>query len=154
MRPKHWKEARAIFLVTMRNVSPYLEENDHEILAMGVNSCAYRFWTFRVMKYAFLAIEEMDNVFDSEENKKLLVTSFEPFTKDKTHSGMLFYQKLFTMHPEVLPYFGRTDMDYLAGHLFEAIELLSKVFTNFEAATPVLRRLGKIHDMAGIPVFT
>ena len=120
---------------------------------MGVNSCAYRFWTFHVMKYAFQAIKEMDNVFDSEENEKLLVKSFEPFTKDKVHSGMLFYQKLFDVHPEVLPYFGTTDIDYLAGHLFEAIELLSKVFTNFGAATPVLQRLGKIHDMARIPVF-
>lgn len=54
----------------------------------------------------------------------------------------------------MLPYFGSTDIDFLAGHLFEAVGLLSKVFTNFDKATPVLQCLGKIHDMAKIPVFT
>lgn len=101
MRPKHWKEARAIFLITMNHVNPYIEESDKELLSLGVDSCAYRFWTYRVMTKALLAIKEMDEIFDSKENGKLLAKSFEPFTNDKIHSGMLFYQKLFTMHPEV-----------------------------------------------------
>lgn len=154
MRPRHWKEARAIFLITMKHVNPYLEDNDLELLSMGRESCVYRFWTHRIMKGALLAIKQLDDVFDSEENMKILSKSFEPFSKDKVRSGMLFYEKLFDTHPAVIPYFGRTDMDFLAGHLFDAVELLSKVFNSFEKATPVLQQLGKIHDLAKIPVFT
>lgn len=138
----------------MKNVSPYLEDNDLELLSMGTESCAYRFWTHRVMKEALLAIKQLDEVFDSEENMEILSKSFEPLAQDKVRSGMLFYEKLFDTHPEVVQYFGRTDMDFLAGHLFDAVELLSKVLNSFEKATPVLQRLGKIHDLAKIPVFT
>ena len=154
MRPRHWKEARALFLLTMSRVNPYLEENDAELLAQGTNSCAYRFWTYHVMKPALLAIKEVDDLFESEENCQLLQESFQPLAADKVRSGVLFYRKLFRKCPEVLPYFGRTDMDFLAGHLFDAVELLVSVFNDFDKALPVLRHLGKIHDNKRIPVFT
>lgn len=131
-----------MFLVAIKNVNPYLEENDEELLALGADSCAYRFWTHRVMKPALLAIKAMDDIFESDESRTLLKESFEPLAADKVRSGILFYQELFKSHPEVMPYFGRTDMDFLAGHLFDAIELLINVVDDFEKALPILRHLG------------
>lgn len=143
-----------MFLVAIKNVNPYIEEADEELLALGIDSCAYRFWTYHVMKPALLAIKAMDDIFESQENRNILAKSFEPLAADKVRSGILFYQNLFTSHPEVIPYFGRTDMDFLAGHLFDAVELLINVVNDFEKALPVLRHLGKIHDNHKIPVFT
>jgi len=123
MRPRHWKEARVIFLTSIKNANPYLEENDIELLDLGLDSCTYRFWTHHVMKPALFAVKAMDDIFDSEENRKALKESFAPLMADKKRSGILFYQNLFKIRPDVIPYFGRTDMDFLAGHLFEAVEL-------------------------------
>jgi len=152
MRPIHWKEARVIFLVVMKDVNPYIEENDLDLLALGTKSCVYRFWTQHVMKPALLAIRDMDDIFDSDENRDTVIKSFEPLAMDKHRSGLSFYRKMFHLHPEVIPYFGTTDMDFFAGHLFEAIELLANIMPNFEKAVPILHHLGKIHDRAKIPV--
>mmetsp|Transcript_3234 Transcript_3234/g.7163 ORF Transcript_3234/g.7163 Transcript_3234/m.7163 type:complete len:1592 (+) Transcript_3234:138-4913(+) len=154
MQPRHWKEARVLFNIIMRNVNPYLEEDDEEMLCLGVESCVYRFWTHHIMKPALLAIKEVDDIFYSEDHRHKLSDSFKSLAEDKVRAGVLFYQNLFKTYPEVIPYFGRTDMDFLASHLFDAVELLVNVFNDFEKALPILRHLGKIHDIAKIPVFT
>ena len=100
------------------------------------------------------AIKEMDDIFYSEDHRQKLTDSFKPLAEDKVRAGVLFYQDLFKTYPEVIPYFGRTDMDFLASHLFDAVELLVNVFNDFENALPVLRHLGKIYDIQNIPVFT
>ena len=137
MRPKHWKEARALFINTIRNANPYIEEPDVESLDQGGDSCAYRFYTWHILKPALMAIESLDEIFDDENNRKILKDSFAPLAVNKVRSGTLFYQNLFTLRPDVIPYFGTTDMDFLAGHLFEAIELLTEVLNNFEEVSRV-----------------
>ena len=67
---------------------------------------------------------------------------------------MIFYRNLLTKWPDLIPYFGTTDMNFLAGHLFDAVELLVGVFNDFASAIGQLNTLGKIHDQAGIPVWT
>lgn len=151
MRPRHWKEARVIFLICMKEVNPYIEKNDEDLLALGTESCVYRFWTHHIMKPAMQTISEMDKIFDSPENRTAVVQCFAPLAEKKTQAGMAFYKKLFNLHPEVIPYFGNTEMDFLAGHLFEAVEMLANAMNNFDKALPVLQHLGKIHDRAAVP---
>lgn len=151
MRPHHWKEARAVFLLAMEKANPYLEEADAELLDMGRESCAYKFWSQRVMLPALRAIQDMDAVFESEENRQILQETLGPLLKDKKDSGVVFYKQLFHSHPEVLPFFGTTDMYFLAGHLLDAIELLVESFNDFGGAISTLNHLGRIHDSARIP---
>ena len=151
MRPRHWKEARAIFLLAMEKANPYLEEADAELLEAGTESCAYKFWNQRVMLPALRAIKEMDGIYESEENRQILMNTMAPLISDKQASGMAFYKQLFSSHPELLPYFGTTDMNFLAGHLFDALELLAESFNDFGGALGTLHHLGRIHDNARIP---
>jgi nitric oxide synthase oxygenase domain/subunit/hemoglobin-like flavoprotein len=101
---------------------------------------------------ALEAIHDLDAIFEPVENKALLKEMLAPIFRKKREAGMAFYKTLFTQNPEVLPLFGSTDMNFLAGHLFDAIELLVESFNDFGAANTVLHQLGKIHDNAMIPV--
>lgn len=152
MRPHHWEEARAIFVASMQKANPYLEEADGEELEKGPDSCAYRFWSQRIMVPALQTIKQMDDMFESEENRKILQETMAPILVDKRLSGMNFYKDLLTQKPELIPYFGTTDMNFLAGHLFDAIELLVEIFNDFGGALGTLQHLGKVHDAHAIPV--
>jgi hemoglobin-like flavoprotein len=149
-RPHHWKEARAIFVLAMQKANPYLEEADYDLLQTGTDSCVYKFWNQKIMRPALMAIQELDTIFESEENRALLQKIMQPIQKDKKAAGMLFYKNLMTQHPDVIPFFGTTDMNFLAGHLFDAIELLVEVFNDFGNAIHTLKHLGKIHDNAKV----
>jgi len=110
VRPIHWQEARSLFVLSMQKANPYLEEADAEVLEMGQDSCAYKFWNAHIMVPACQAILEMDDIFESQENRDLLSKTFEPMRQDKKRSGMAFYETLFEKRPDVLPFFGTTDM--------------------------------------------
>ena len=65
------------------------------------------------------------------------------------------YQTLFERYPQVLPIFGRSDMDYLATHLLQSLEFLFTCLAggSTEQLLDELRHLGRLHSNAGVPSF-
>ena len=73
----------------------------------------------------------------------------------KNEMGIEFYQTLFEKYPQVLPIFGRADMDYLATHLLQSLEFLFTCLAggSTERLLKELRHLGRLHGNAGVPSF-
>lgn len=138
----------------MQKANPYLEEADLEVLETGFDSCTYKFWNQRIVLPALQVIKEQDDFFESETNRSMLKATIQPLQVDKKGAGMLFYKKLLDKHPSLFPHFGTTDINFLAGHLFDAIGLLVEVFNDFGSALAGLNHLGKVHDRVMIPVWT
>lgn len=59
MRAEHWQKARRIWLWMMGQL-PNLDEYDRENLAKGVDSAAYRFFTFHILPTAEAAIDRYE----------------------------------------------------------------------------------------------
>ena len=86
-RPRHWQEARTIFVLSMQKANPYLEESDLEVLETGTDSCSYKFWNQRIMIPALQAIKDLDEIYESEENREIIQKSFKPLQADKKGAG-------------------------------------------------------------------
>ena len=149
MRPKHWITARRIWAWALPHI-PYLEEYDRENLAKGVHSALYRFFSRHILPPALEAIRRYDEALPPEIVGEMRRCG-EILVRDASATGMEFYQLLFETHPDVLPYFGRTDVDALAGHLMQSIAFLVHALEAGRDVMRDLRDLSRIHAHVGVP---
>lgn len=131
---------------------PYLEEYDHEDLQKGIHSALYKFFNARMILPMAAAIRRYDEALPPEMLQKM-ANGWEVFSQKKQQMGMEFYQILFEKYPFVLPIFGRADMDYLALHLFQAVEFLVCCLRSGSSDEMLqeLRFLGQVHSFADVP---
>lgn len=149
MRPDHWLTARRVWTWTLSHI-PHLEEYDRENLSRGTRSATYRFFTLHILPPALAAINRYDDALPPamiramQRADNLLAT-------DALATGIDFYRLLFQTHPEVMPYFGRTDMDNLAGHLMQTIGFLIRSLEMGQDTNQELRELARLHATVGVP---
>ena len=151
MRPKHWLTARKVWMWLLPSI-PYLEDYDREDLQKGTESALYKFFGTHVICPMVEAKKRYEAAL-SPEILQRMVDSWTVFSKNKKQMGMQFYQILFEKYPFVLPIFGRTDMDYLSGHLFQSLEFLIRCLRSGSSDQLLreLRMLGQLHGRARVP---
>ena len=149
MRPKHWLTARRVWAWMLPHI-PYLEEYDRENLAKGVHSALYRFFSRHILPPALLAIREYDEALSPDMIRQMRRTG-ESLVANARATGIDFYRLLFQTYPEVLPYFGRTDVDSLAGHLMQSIAFLVRSLEAGRDTMQELRELARLHASLNVP---
>jgi nitric oxide synthase oxygenase domain/subunit/sulfite reductase alpha subunit-like flavoprotein/hemoglobin-like flavoprotein len=151
MRPQHWLKARQVWMWMLPSI-PYLEEYDREDLAKGKNSALYCFFNSHIIVPMVRAIRSYESALPPEMLQKM-TDSWEVFSQNKQAMGIEFYRLLFERYPSVLPLFGRTDIDYLSLHLFQALEFLINSLRsgNSHQMLQELRQLGQLHSAVGTP---
>jgi sulfite reductase alpha subunit-like flavoprotein/nitric oxide synthase oxygenase domain/subunit/hemoglobin-like flavoprotein len=149
MRPAHWQTARRVWNWMLANV-PYLEEYDRENLAKGVQSAPYRFFSLHILPPALEASQHYDDAITTDMVRRMRETG-DRLATDPLGYGVAFYQLLFQAHPDVLPYFGRTDMDTLARHLMQTVTFLIRSLEAGQDVQKDLRELARIHANYRIP---
>lgn len=149
MRPRHWLTARKVW-VWMLGEIPYLEEYERENLRHGQGSAAFKFFTRKIMLPALEAHRAYEEALTPE-----IVAAMSQcgaaLAINGREVGIEFYRLLFTRSPETIEYFGRTDMDHLADHLFKAIAFLTDTLHQGDRALGTLRHLAAVHTEFMVP---
>jgi sulfite reductase alpha subunit-like flavoprotein/hemoglobin-like flavoprotein len=149
MRPRHWLAARRVWLWMLGEI-PYMEEYERENLALGEQSAFWRFFTRQILPPALAAIHDYDEALPPDVVADIMRCG-DILAANAREVGTDFYRTLFEQHPEVLPYFGRTDMDALAGHLMNAIGFLVQAVGAGESILGDLKRLAAVHADFAVP---
>ncbi|QJD79677.1 nitric oxide synthase oxygenase [Spirosoma rhododendri] len=149
MRPAHWQTARRVWNWMLTNV-PYLEDYDRENLAKGVQSASYRFFSLHILAPALTAIQQYDRAI-TPDMVHLMRKTGDQLATDPLGYGVEFYRLLFQANPDVLPYFGRTDMDNLSRHLMQTVAFLIRSLDAGQNVQKELRELARIHANHRIP---
>ena len=149
MRPQHWLTARRVWAWTLLQI-PNLEEYDRENLAKGANSAPYRFFTIAILAPALDSIKRYDEAL-TPEMISVLRHGGDLLAANARAIGTDFYRILFQTHPDIIPYFGRTDVDRLTEHLMQAVAFLVRSLDSGLAILNELRELSRSHTQVGIP---
>jgi sulfite reductase alpha subunit-like flavoprotein/nitric oxide synthase oxygenase domain/subunit/hemoglobin-like flavoprotein len=149
MRPQHWLTARRVWTWTLLQV-PHLEEYDRENLAKGAQSAAYRFFTMAILAPALDSINRYDEALTSDMVSTLRHQG-DLLGANARAIGTDFYRILFQTSPDIIPYFGRTDVDRLTEHLMQAIAFLVRSLDAGVDILHELRELSRTHTQVGIP---
>ncbi len=149
MRPKHWLTARRVWTWVLLQV-PHLEEYDRENLLKGVNSALYRFFTMAILAPALEATKQYDEAL-SPEMISLMRQAGDRLGDNARVIGTDFYHILFQTHPEIIPYFGRTDVDSLTEHLMQAVAFLVRSLESGLDIVQELRDLSQVHTNFSVP---
>ncbi|MCT7981761.1 nitric oxide synthase oxygenase [Laspinema sp. A4] len=150
MRPRHWIKIRQVWMWAI--ASTPLDEYDYEDLSKGENSAFYKFFNSHIILPMIEAVQQYEAALPRELVEEM-AACWDDFNQSKQQMGREFYQLLFEKYPFVLPLFGRSDMDYLSLHLFQALEFLVGCLKSgsSEEMLQSLRFLGQIHSFADVP---
>lgn len=151
LRAKHWVVIRRVWMWTFSSLSHFGDE-EQEDFTQGENSALYRFFNLHIIKPILDALDRYDQALTPEMLKNM-GQSWEIFSENKQQKGLEFYQTLFAKYPQVLPLFGRADIDYLSIHLFQSLDFLINCLKNGEMFLNELRELGRLHGGYGVPPY-
>lgn len=149
MRPAHWLTARRVWTWTLSHV-PHLEEYDRENLGKGTQSAMFRFFTLHILPPATAAINAYDEALTPALINAMRRTG-DLLTADPLAAGVDFYRILFQTYPEVVPHFGRTDVDSLATHLIQTVGFLIWSLDSGQDFNQELRELARVHATVSVP---
>ena len=149
MRPHHWITARRVWTWTLSH-TPHLEEYDRDNLNTGTQSAMYRFFTLHIMPPATAAINAYDEALTPDLIRAMRRTG-DQLVADALAAGVDFYRILFQTYPEIVPYFGRADVDRLATHLMQTVGFLIRSLDSGQAVSQELRELARIHATLNVP---
>ena len=150
MRPRHWIKTRQVWMWAI--ASTPLDEYDYEDLSKGENSAFYKFFNSHIILPMIEAVQQYEAALPRAMVEEM-AACWDDFNQSKQQMGREFYQILFEKYPFVLPLLGRSDMDYLSLHLFQALEFLVGCLKSgsSEEMLQSLRFLGQIHSFAEVP---
>ena len=148
MRPHHWLTARRVWTWVLSHI-PHLEEYDRENLSKGTLSATYRFFTLHILPPVTEAINRYDEALTPDMVRDIRRGS-ELLAADALAAGIDFYQLLFQTSPDVVPYFGRTDIDSLSAHLMQTIGFLVRSLETGKDVGQELRELARLHATVNI----
>ncbi|CAM9914530.1 unnamed protein product, partial [Hapterophycus canaliculatus] len=126
----HWELVRDLWVDALSS-SPYMEAYELRNMELGAGGAVYRFFELHVLRPASRAIARMEDVYDNQENARLVRSSWEPLAKSprlKWAVGVEFYAAIFMKHPDLMPHFRGADMDSLSKRFGEALELVATSF--------------------------
>lgn len=149
MRPQHWLTANRVWAWMLPSI-PYLEEYDRENLARGPRSALWRFFNRHILPPALRAIQHYDAAL-TPALKQEMRRCGEVLAANEREIGIEFYRMLFETHPEVLPFFGRTDIDGLAGNLMKSFAILVRSLDGGERVRAELGELAARLTRLGVP---
>ena len=149
MRPAHWLTARRVWTWVLSH-APHLEEYDRENLSKGTQSAMYRFFTLHILPPVTEAIRRYDEAL-TPDIISIMRRGGDLLTSDALTIGIDFYRLLFQKNPEILPYFGRSDVDSLAAHLMQTIGFLVRSLDAGQAVNQELRELARLHSSVNVP---
>ncbi|AUD03325.1 nitric oxide synthase oxygenase [Spirosoma pollinicola] len=149
MQPTHWLKARQAWVWVLQQI-PHLEEYDRENLAKGEGSALYRFFTIAILGPALEASRHYAEAL-TPEMIRLMRQAGDRLAADARVIGTDFYQILFQTHPDIIPYFSRTDIDGLTEHLMQAVAFLVRSLDNGINIVQELRDLSQIHTNFSVP---
>ena len=149
MRPRHWLTARKIWIWVLGEI-PYLEEYERDNLLHGQNGAAFKFFSRHIILPALQAHLDYEKALTAEMVVEMSRCGA-ALAKNAREVGIEFYRLLFIRSPETIDYFGRTDMDHLADHLFQAIAFLTDTLKNGDNALDALRHLAAVHTEFMVP---
>ncbi len=149
MRPKHWLTARKVW-VWMLGEIPYLEEYERENIRRGTASAPYKFFSRHIVRPALEAARAYDEALSPEIIQEMGRCG-DALAENARTVGIEFYRLMFARSPETMKYFGRTDMDHLADHLFKSIQFLTTTLRAGDNALGSLRHLAAVHTEFMVP---
>ncbi len=149
MRPNHWLTARRVWTWTLLQV-PHLEEYDRENLALGTLSAPYRFFSQCILPPALRAINDYDEALTPAMIRAMRHDG-DLLAAKPLAIGVDFYRALFETHPDILPFFARTDIDTLAQHLMQSIAFMIRSLETGHDIMAELRHLARIHTNHHVP---
>lgn len=149
MRPEHWLTARRVWAWVLQQV-PHLEEYDRENLAKGPNSAMYRFFTLTILTPALAATRHYEEAL-TPDMIRVMRQGGDRLAADARVIGTDFYHILFQTHPEIIPFFGRTDVDSLTEHLMQAVAFLVRSLDSGLNIVQELRDLSQVHTNFSVP---
>jgi len=79
------------------------------------------------------------------EQKRLVQTTWEMVVPIADQAAMLFYDRLFTIDPELRPLFGRSDMTEQRKKLMQMITVAVRGLERLEELVPAVEALGRRH---------
>lgn len=85
----------------------------------------------------------------TEEQKKLIITSFQQILPCADHTAMLFYERLFALDPALRPLF-QGDMAKQRVKLMDMLDTAIGSLDRLDRLVPVLWQLGKRHGGYGV----
>ena len=83
-------------------------------------------------------------------NTTLLKHSFVLVVPQKEAFAEAFYNRLFTLYPQIQPLFARTDMKRQQHSLIATLAVVVTGVVNGENITPVIEQLGQRHESYGV----
>ncbi|SOD94729.1 nitric oxide synthase oxygenase [Spirosoma fluviale] len=149
MRPNHWLTARRVWVWVLNQV-PHLEDYDRENLNKGNGSAMYRFFTGAILIPALNATRQYTEAL-TPDMIRLMRQVGDQLSADARVIGTDFYHALFQTHPDIIPYFNRTDIDSLTEHLMQAVGFLVRSLASGVDITKELRELSQIHTNFSVP---
>ena len=149
MRPEHWLAARRVWAWMLAHI-PHLEEYDRENLAKGENSAMYRFFTLLILAPALAATKQYEEALTPDMIREMRQGG-DRLAANARVIGTDFYHILFQTHPEIIPFFGRTDVDSLTEHLMQAIAFLVRSLESGHNIIQELRDLSQVHTNFSVP---
>ena len=149
MKAEHWLIARKVWMWVFPSM-PYVEDYERENILLGADSAFYRFYTLHILKPMVVAHERWEDALPPAALEEIR-DSWRHISERKREMGIEFYHMLFRMHPEIIPYFGRSDMDHLAVHLFQSLDFMVHCLNDWDAFLPELRELSRSHSRYGVP---
>ncbi|GAB2519045.1 nitric oxide synthase oxygenase [Spirosoma aerophilum] len=149
MRTEHWLTARRAWLWVQLQV-PHLDDYDRENLAKGANSAMYRFFTLAILTPALAAAKLYEEAL-TPQMISVMRQAGDRLGANARVIGTDFYHTLFQTHPDIVPYFGRTDVDSLTEHLMQAIAFLLRSLDSQLNIIQELRDLSQVHTNFSVP---
>ena len=86
----------------------------------------------------------------SPESRQLVESTWARVVPISEAAAALFYERLFTLDPELRPLFAGTDMPEQHKKLVHALNMAVRALKDFEAARPALETLGRLHVRYGV----
>ena len=156
------RDTNKIIPLGLQTHSPYLQEAELEDLAEEENSAFWRWYCLRVAVPAIENTNKIEEVLSSDVVKIGLPTYWQKIASSQEERDSLaqkFYSSLLKRYPELCEFFKSTDMDHLAQHFFETINIIVSIATSqglagIVAVRPVLDSLGRFHRSALIPTWS
>lgn len=156
--PNCWVLFIQAFLWTMKTHTPYAQDDDHESLDLGHFQSAFaRSIALTVSIPAVMAYRDLVTLHKAPVVKQIQTIWGRLSEDGMVDFGEAFYRNLLSDYPELLDFFAKTDMDSLAVHLSQTLDLVVKnvhLLGSTGSFRVSLDALGQLHRKMNIPTYS
>nr|UQK61948.1 nitric oxid synthase [Choanoeca flexa] len=146
---EHMYDLGANLLMAMGSV-PYMEEYEQSDMALGHESAFFRFWIHHVMDPYNDQLDAFEAAIPPDAQDEIARSFERTRSVPKREVGGVFYRYLFEDNPDLISHFQSADIDSLAGHLGQTLEIMADSITDWRHHAVVVHHLSEIHRALGI----